>query len=219
MQGHAGGFARMRQTQMTWLATGLALVLGLGPVAAQKKDDKAAPPVDPKQQAINALVSATNEAMKGAAGTSAYTADLVARSVTADPATAVADDPGGGLHEGLRQQGLRAVHGHAAAWGDRPGRESRGVHPPGAARRSAARRPAAARPEGPEGEGKAGQEEEEGQGSPGSRGPGRVGRGVPLGGLLRPDGRAPRGGWPPDLQPPLQRGGWRLRRLRGRGVA
>jgi hypothetical protein len=74
---------------MMWLATGIALVLGLGPAAAQKKDDKAPPPVDPKQQAINALVSATNEAMKGAAGSSAYTADLVSRSVTADPATTV----------------------------------------------------------------------------------------------------------------------------------
>ncbi|WP_291986534.1 hypothetical protein [Luteitalea sp.] len=81
----------MRQIQMTWLTTGLlALVFGLNPVLAQKKDDKAAPPVDPKQALINAVVGATNEAMKGAAGTSVFTADPVARTVVADPATTVA---------------------------------------------------------------------------------------------------------------------------------
>lgn len=79
----------MRQTaQMTWLATGLAVVLSLGPAAAQKKDDKA-PAADPKQLTIDALVAATNEAMKGAAGTAVYTADPVARAVAADPATKV----------------------------------------------------------------------------------------------------------------------------------
>jgi hypothetical protein len=86
---HAGGLVRMRQNaQMTWLATGLAVVLSLGPAAAQKKDDKA-PAADPKQLTIDALVGSTNEAMKGAAGTAVFTADPVARSVVADAATKV----------------------------------------------------------------------------------------------------------------------------------
>ena len=81
----------MRQTQMTWLTAGLfALALGAGPALAQKKDDKAGPPADPKQLLVNALVGATNEAMKGAPGTIVYTADPVARLVTADPSTTVA---------------------------------------------------------------------------------------------------------------------------------
>ncbi len=82
----------MRQSRKFWLATGLVLVLGLGPAAAQKKDDKAAPPVDPKQMLINGIVGATNEAMAGPAGTTVYTADPVARTVAADPATTVAMD-------------------------------------------------------------------------------------------------------------------------------
>jgi hypothetical protein len=81
----------MRQTvQMTWLATGLALAVSLGPVQAQKKDDKAAPAADPKQTAIDALVGATNEAMKGAPGSAVFTADPAAKTVTADAATQVA---------------------------------------------------------------------------------------------------------------------------------
>lgn len=80
----------MRQTRLTWLATGLALVLGISPALAQKKDDKAAPPVDPKQMLINGVVGATNEAMKEPPGTMVFTADPVARSVVADPATTVA---------------------------------------------------------------------------------------------------------------------------------
>lgn len=77
---------RMRHTaQMTWLATGLAVVLSLGAPAAQKKDDKAAA-ADPKQLTIDALVGATDEAMKGTPGTAVFTADPVARSVAADPA-------------------------------------------------------------------------------------------------------------------------------------
>lgn len=80
----------MRQTaQMTWLATGLAVVLSLGPAAAQKKDDKKAPAADPKQMTIDALVAATNEAMKGAAGTAVFDADPVSRQVTTDAATKV----------------------------------------------------------------------------------------------------------------------------------
>jgi hypothetical protein len=81
----------MRQTQMTLLTTGLlALVFSVGPVQAQKKDDKAAPAADPKQALISGIVGATNEAMKGAPGTYVYTADPVAMSVAADPATTVA---------------------------------------------------------------------------------------------------------------------------------
>lgn len=80
----------MRQmTGLTWLATGLAVALGLAPLQAQKKDDKAAPPPDPKQVLISAIVGATNEAMKGAAGTTVFDADPVSRMVTADPATKV----------------------------------------------------------------------------------------------------------------------------------
>ncbi|MCC6162885.1 MAG: hypothetical protein IT182_06010 [Acidobacteria bacterium] len=77
----------MQQTRLTWLATGLAIALAASPVLAQKKNDKAAPPVDPKQVLVDALVEATNEAMKANAGTSVYIADPVARTVTADPAT------------------------------------------------------------------------------------------------------------------------------------
>lgn len=80
----------MRQTRLSWLATGLALVLGIGPAMAQKKDDKAAPQADPKQLMIDGLVGATNEAMKGAPGTTVFTADPVAKAVTPDPATTVA---------------------------------------------------------------------------------------------------------------------------------
>lgn len=81
----------MRQTaQLTWLATGLAVLLGLAPIVAQKKDEKAAAAADPKQQAIDALVAATNEAMKGAKGTAVFLVDPVARTVNADPATQVA---------------------------------------------------------------------------------------------------------------------------------
>src|SRR4029453_17330759 len=87
----AGGLRRMRQTQMTWLTAGLfALVVGAGPALAQKKDDKAATAADPKQMLPSAIVGATNEAMKGAPGTTVYTADPVARSVTADPSTTLA---------------------------------------------------------------------------------------------------------------------------------
>ena len=43
MPEHAGGLTRMRQIQITWLTAGmLALVIGVGPTQAQKKDDKAA---------------------------------------------------------------------------------------------------------------------------------------------------------------------------------
>ena len=81
----------MRLTaQMTWLATGLALVLATGPAAAQKKDGKNAPAADPKQTTVDALVGSTDEAMKGAAGTTVYNADVANRQVTADPATTVA---------------------------------------------------------------------------------------------------------------------------------
>jgi hypothetical protein len=81
----------MRLTaQMTWLPVGLALVLAAAPLAAQKKDGKNAPAADPKQLTVDALVGATNEAMKGAAGTAVFTVDPVARSVVADPATTVA---------------------------------------------------------------------------------------------------------------------------------
>lgn len=80
----------MRLTPLTWLATGFALVLGIVPATAQKKDDKAGPAVDPKQMLINSIVGATNEAMKGAPGTTVYTVDPVARTVVADPATTVA---------------------------------------------------------------------------------------------------------------------------------
>ncbi len=81
----------MRQTQMTWLTAGLfALVFSAGPALAQKKDDKAVPAADPKQLLINGIVGATNEAMKGAPGTTVYTADPVARTVVADPSTTVA---------------------------------------------------------------------------------------------------------------------------------
>ena len=69
----------MRQTAFTtWLATSLAIGLTLGPLQAQKKDAKAAPPVDPKQQAITSLVVSTDEAMKGAAGTAVFTVDPAA---------------------------------------------------------------------------------------------------------------------------------------------
>jgi hypothetical protein len=81
----------MRQTQTTWLTAGLfAIVLGASPALAQKKDDKAGPPADPTTLLTSALVGATNEAMKGAAGTVVYTADPATRSVTPDPATTVA---------------------------------------------------------------------------------------------------------------------------------
>jgi len=81
----------MRQTQMTWLTAGVfALVLAAGPALAQKKDDKAGPPADPKQLTTSARGGATNEAMKAPAGTAAYTADPVARAVVADPSTTVA---------------------------------------------------------------------------------------------------------------------------------
>lgn len=80
----------MRQTRITWLATGLALVLGVGPAMAQKKDDKAGPAADPKQTLINAIVGATDEAMKGAEGTAVFTADPAAGTIVADPSTTVA---------------------------------------------------------------------------------------------------------------------------------
>ncbi|BCS31305.1 hypothetical protein TBR22_A05050 [Luteitalea sp. TBR-22] len=80
----------MRQTtRITWLATGLAVALGLAPAYAQKKDEKAGPPADPKQVLISAIVGATNEAMKGEAGTTVFNADPATRSVAADPATKV----------------------------------------------------------------------------------------------------------------------------------
>jgi hypothetical protein len=81
----------MRQTQLTWLAAGVfALVLGVNPALAQKKDDKAAPAADPKQMLITGIVGATNEAMKGAPGTTVYIADPVAKTVVPDPSTTVA---------------------------------------------------------------------------------------------------------------------------------
>ena len=81
----------MRTTaRLSWVATGLAAILSVSPALAQKKDDKAAPPVDPKQAVINALVGATNEAMPGPAGTAVFTADPVQRTVVADPATTLA---------------------------------------------------------------------------------------------------------------------------------
>ncbi len=81
----------MRQTAFIMgLATSLAIGLTLGPLQAQKKDAKGAPPVDPKQQAITALVSSTDEAMKGAAGTGVFAVDPAAGTVTADAATSVA---------------------------------------------------------------------------------------------------------------------------------
>jgi len=72
--------------QVTGLATMLALMVSVSPVAAQKKDDKTAAPVDGRQQAIDSLVSAVNEAMKAPAGTVVYTADAASRTVTVDPA-------------------------------------------------------------------------------------------------------------------------------------
>src|SRR6186997_103619 len=81
----------MRQIQMTWLTVGLfAFAIGAGPAMAQKKDDKAVPANDPKQMLLNGIVGATNEAMKGAPGTTVYTADPVAKTVVADPSTTVA---------------------------------------------------------------------------------------------------------------------------------
>ncbi len=80
----------MRQTaRMTCLATAIGLAFSMGAAQAQKKDDKTAA-ADPRQTAISALVSATNEAMKGAPGTTVYTADAAAGTVTADPSTQVA---------------------------------------------------------------------------------------------------------------------------------
>ncbi|MBA2354770.1 MAG: hypothetical protein H0V80_08900 [Acidobacteria bacterium] len=80
----------MRTTvQVTGLATMLALVVCVSPVAAQNKDDKTAAPADARQQAIDSLVSAVNEAMKAPAGTVVYMADAASRAVTADPAAAV----------------------------------------------------------------------------------------------------------------------------------
>ena len=90
MPEHAGGLTRMRQIQLTWLTAGmLALVIGVGPTQAQKKDDKA-PAADPKQMLINGIVAATNDAMKAAPGTTVFTADPVAQTVVPDPATTVA---------------------------------------------------------------------------------------------------------------------------------
>jgi hypothetical protein len=90
MPEHAGGLTRMRQIQFTWLTAGmLALVIGVSPVQAQKKDDKAAA-ADPKQMLVNGIVAATNEAMKAPPGTTVYTADPTAQTVVADPATTVA---------------------------------------------------------------------------------------------------------------------------------
>src|SRR4029453_7368852 len=87
----AGGLRRMRQTQMTWLTAGLfALVIGAGPALAQKKDDKVAAGADPNALPPRAIVGATNEARKGAAGTTVFTADPVTRSVVPDPSTTVA---------------------------------------------------------------------------------------------------------------------------------
>jgi hypothetical protein len=81
----------MRQTQMTWLTAGLlAVVLGAVPALAQKKNEKAGPPADPKQLITNAILIATDEAMKGAPGTHVFTADPVAGTVVADPSTTVA---------------------------------------------------------------------------------------------------------------------------------
>ncbi len=78
----------MRQIQITWLTAGvLALVIGVGPVLAQKKDDKAAKPLDPKQALIDGVVGATNQAMALAPGTSVFVADPVAQTVAPDPAT------------------------------------------------------------------------------------------------------------------------------------
>ena len=83
----------MRQIQKTWLSVGLlALTISAGPAMAQKKDDKAVPAADPKQLLLNGIVGATNEAMKGAPGTSVYTADPVAKTVVADPSTTVATE-------------------------------------------------------------------------------------------------------------------------------
>lgn len=76
----------MRTTmQMSGLATALALVVSLSPLAAQKKDDK----TDAGQQAIDSLVSGANEAMKAPAGTAVYLADPAARTVTRDAAANV----------------------------------------------------------------------------------------------------------------------------------
>ena len=106
----------MRQTQMTWLTAGLfALVFSAGPALAQKKDDKAVPAADPKQLLINGIVGATNEAMKGAPGTTVYTADPVAQHGRGRPVDDGGDDVDAGLPEGVRQQDLRAVHGDRAA--------------------------------------------------------------------------------------------------------
>lgn len=80
----------MRLTRISCLVAALALVIGVGPAAAQKKGDKNAPPVDPKQLLVDAIVGATNEAMKGAPGTTVFTADPATQTVVADPATTVA---------------------------------------------------------------------------------------------------------------------------------
>lgn len=80
----------MRSTaQMMVLAAGVALSLAVSPLAAQKKDQKA-PAADAAQQLIAPLVSAANEAMRSPAGTTVYTVDPAAGTVTSDPATTLA---------------------------------------------------------------------------------------------------------------------------------
>ncbi len=85
-----GNFSR----SMTWSAAVLAVTVAVWPVAAQKKgDEKAAPPVDPRQELIASLVSATNLLMDGESGVTVYTFDPAAETpLVADPATAVTID-------------------------------------------------------------------------------------------------------------------------------
>lgn len=85
-----GNFSR----SMTWSAAVLAVAVAVWPVAAQKKgDEKAAPSVDPRQELVGSLVTATNLAMAAEPGVTVYTFDPAApERVVADPATAVTID-------------------------------------------------------------------------------------------------------------------------------
>lgn len=75
---------------MIWTAPLVALVLAVTPVAGQKKGDdkKAAAGPDPQQELVGSVVTATNLAMAGEPGVSAYVFDPAAEQrVVADPTT------------------------------------------------------------------------------------------------------------------------------------
>lgn len=75
----------MRLTALKpWLTTTLAVVLAATPALAQKKDAKAAPAADPRQVAIDTLVTATDRAMTREAGTTVFAVDVAEKSVTPD---------------------------------------------------------------------------------------------------------------------------------------